>query len=234
MVRAASAGVSATTTATSGRAVASRAAHSRVVGVCGGSMSSVIGIAWPSARLGSARPGGAGESRDLVGEVDLAVVLGNVADLGPRVGDAPEAVGVAADAVHDQEGHAVLVGDVFRLHHADGLLDLISPREIGAEGAMHDLDVAWGDAIEVVVAWSPEAPLHARQPAAAHRAADQDDPGEVVGGLGQAVPVAGAGRHLRRDHLELAGRDQPLVVVGSMVGASHHDPPHTLLEGGLV
>src|SRR5882724_13162408 len=53
--------------------------------------------------------GRAGDGGDLVGEVDLAVVLRLVADLRARVGEAPEPVRVAADAVDDEEGHPVLV-----------------------------------------------------------------------------------------------------------------------------
>src|SRR5262249_36980267 len=79
---------------------------------------------------------------DLLGEVDLAVAQRLVADLRAGVGDAPEPVCVAADAVDDQEGHAVLVGDVLRLHHADGLLYLVALREIGAEAAVHRLEIA--------------------------------------------------------------------------------------------
>src|SRR5262245_15527661 len=79
--------------------------------------------------------------RDLVREVDLAVVLGTIADRVTGVGDGPEAVGVAADPVDDEERDAVLVADRFRLHHPDRLLDLVASREIGAERPMHRGDV---------------------------------------------------------------------------------------------
>src|SRR5262245_65945561 len=80
---------------------------------------------------------------DLLGEVDLAVVQRLVADLRAGVGDAPEPVCVAADAVDDQEGHAVLVGDVLRLHHADGLLYLFAHGVIDVGAAVLSLWCAW-------------------------------------------------------------------------------------------
>src|SRR5262245_45637623 len=57
--------------------------------------------------------------RDLLGEVDLAVVLRRIADHAARVGDAPEVVGVAAHAVEHLERHAMLVGDVRRFDALD-------------------------------------------------------------------------------------------------------------------
>src|SRR5713101_7805568 len=97
---------------------------------------------------------------DLVGEVDLAVVLGLVSNLLPGVGDAPETMRIAADAVDDEEGHPVLVGDVLRLDHADGLLDLIPPRQVGPQSPVHDLDVAGLDVVDIVVARPADPPLH--------------------------------------------------------------------------
>ncbi len=63
--------------------------------------------------FGSVREGGllrhaADNAGDLVGEADLAVVFGRVTDLLEGVGQAPEAVGVAADAVDHQEWDPVL------------------------------------------------------------------------------------------------------------------------------
>src|SRR5438132_9533709 len=105
---------------------------------------------------------GAGDGGDLVGEVDLAVVFRRVADLLARVGDAPEAVGVAADAVDDEERHAVFVGDVLGLDHADRLLHLIPLGEIRTAAAVHHLDIARLDLAEVAVVARPaDAPLHA-------------------------------------------------------------------------
>src|SRR5215470_6367050 len=95
------------------------------------------------------RPGDRG---DFVGEVHLAVVVRDVADLLAGAGEAPEAVRVAADAVDDEEGNAVLVGDVLGLDHPDRLLDLVAPREVGAERPVHGLDVAGLDLVDVVVA----------------------------------------------------------------------------------
>jgi hypothetical protein len=68
---------------------------------------------------------------------------------------------VAADAVHDEEGHPVLVGDVLRLDHADGLLDLVALGEVGAEAPVHHLEVSRLDLAEIgVVARAADAPLH--------------------------------------------------------------------------
>src|SRR5207249_1299486 len=81
-------------------------------------------------------------------------------------GQAPEAVCVAADPVDDQERYAVLVLDVGRLHHADRLLDLIAPREIGAERPMHHLDVPGLHLLDGVVAPPADTPLHDLAPLA--------------------------------------------------------------------
>src|SRR5215831_15607048 len=98
------------------------------------------------------------DGRDLVGEVHLAVVLRLVADLRLRAGQAPEAVRVAADPVDDQERDAVVVLDVLGLDHADGLLDLVAPREVRAERPVHHLDVARLHVLDVVVARTPDTP----------------------------------------------------------------------------
>src|SRR5260370_1741245 len=78
-----------------------------------------------SASLGGARDGG-----NLVGEVHLAVVLRLGAELSSRAGQAPEPWAVAADAVADEERHAVDCRDVLGLHHPDGLLPPIARPEI--------------------------------------------------------------------------------------------------------
>src|SRR6202011_2071319 len=72
-------------------------------------------------RRSGARGGGAGNGSDLVGEVDLAVILRTVPDLPPGVGDAPKPVGVPTDAVDDQEGDTVLIRNVLGLDHPDCL-----------------------------------------------------------------------------------------------------------------
>src|SRR5215510_13105572 len=77
------------------------------------------------------------DTGDLVGEVDLAVIGWLVAYGLAGVGDAPEAVGVAADAVDDEEGDVVGVFDALGLDHLDGLLDLVAAREVGPERAVH-------------------------------------------------------------------------------------------------
>src|SRR5262249_13822242 len=102
---------------------------------------------------------GTGDRRDLVGEVHLAVVLRGIADLLARVGEAPEAVRVAADALDDQERHPVLVGDGLGLDHSDRLLPLVPARQVGAERAVHPLDVAGLDMIDVVVPRAADPPL---------------------------------------------------------------------------
>src|SRR5438045_8672231 len=134
--------------------------------------------------LGGPRDGG-----DLVGEVHLAVVLRTVADLAPGAGQAPEPVGVAADAVDDEERDAIGVRDVLRLHHPDSLLRLIARREIRAEGSMHRRDITRLDVIDVVVARAADAPLHDFQPAAVHRAGGEHEAAQRVGRLRPAVPV---------------------------------------------
>src|SRR5882724_11709748 len=133
---------------------------------------------------------GLGNGGDLVREVDLAVVLGLVADLRARVGNAPEAMRVAADAVDDEEGHPVLVGNVLRLDHADGLLHLVALREIGAEAPVHHLEVSRLDLTEVgVVARPADAPLDHFLLFAIHLAGGEDEAQQLVGRLGPPVPV---------------------------------------------
>src|SRR3989454_6205119 len=178
--------------------------------------------------------GRAGDFGDPVGEVHLAVVLGRVADLAAGAGQAPEAVGVAADAVDDQEGDAVLVGDVERLHHLDGLLGLVARGEIGAERAVHDLDVAGLDGVEVVVAGGADAPLHDLQLAVVDLTGGEHEAEQLVGRLRPAVPVVGARGHLRRHHVHAAVPHQALVVVGGMVGGAHDDPAHAFLERDAI
>src|SRR5262245_41538357 len=179
--------------------------------------------------LGRARDG-----RDLIGEVDLAVVLGLVADLPLRAGQAPEPVRVAADAVDDQERDAVVVLDVFRLHHPDGLLGLVTRREVGAERTMHGGDVAGLDGVEVVVARATDAPLHDLELAAVHLAGGEHEAQQLVRGLRPAVPVVRARRHLRRHHVHAAVPDEPLVVVGGVVRAAHHHAAHALFQRHAV
>src|SRR5216683_1533908 len=185
-----------------------------------------------------ARPlflGGAGDRGDLVGEVDLAVVFRRVADLLARVDDTPEAVRVAADAVDDQEGHPVLVGDVLGLDHANRLLDLVPLGEIGAEAPVHHLDVARLDLPEIgVVARAADAPLDDLVLAAVHLAGGEDEAQELVRGLGPPVPVVRPVRHVGRHHLHLARPDEPLVIVGGVVGAAHDHTPDALLERRAV
>ena len=128
----------------------------------------------------------------------------------------------------------MLVGDVLGLDHPDRLLHLVTPREVGAEGAVHDLDVARFHVVDVVVARAPDAPLHHLELPPVDLAGGEHEAQQLVGGLGPAIPVVRAGRHLGGDHLHLARPDQALVVVGRVVGAAHHHAPHALLEGGAV
>ena len=141
---------------------------------------------------------------------------------------------VAADPVDDQERHAVLVGDVGRLDHPDRLLHLVAPREIGAERPMHHLDVAGLHVLDVVVAGPADSPLDHFELATVDLAGGEDEAQQLVGGLGPAVPVVRARRHLGRDHVDLPGPDEPLVVVGRVIGAGHHDAPDAFLESGAV
>src|SRR5262249_10425612 len=145
-------------------------------------------------------------------------------------GDTPEPVRVAADAVDDQERHAVLVLDPFRLHHANRLLDLVASREIRTEGAMHGGDVTGLDVIDVVVAWPPDAPLDDLELPAIDLPGGEDEADQLVGRLGPAIPVVGARRHLGLGHLHAPRPDEALVVIGRVVRARHHDPAHALLE----
>ncbi len=73
----------------------------------------------------SLRPG-AGQLGDPVGEADQAVVVRRVAALLEGVGQAPEAVGVAADAVDHQERDSVRILDEVLIDHADRLLVLVA------------------------------------------------------------------------------------------------------------
>src|SRR6266403_1728483 len=182
-----------------------------------------------SASLGGTRDGG-----DLVGEVHLAVVLGPVAELAPGAGQAPEPVGVAADAVDDEERNTVVVRDVLGLHHPDGLLRLIARREIRAEGPMHRRDIARLDVIDVVVARAADAPLHDFQPAAVHLAGGEHEAEQLVGRLRPAVPVVRARRHLGRDHVDAPVPHEPLVVIRRVVGAADDDATHALLQRHAV
>ncbi len=125
----------------------------------------------------------------------------------------------------------MLVPDVLGLHHAHRLLHLVPLREIGAQRAVHDLEVARLHLVDIVVARAPDAPLHDLELAPVHLAGGEDEAQQLVGRLGPAVPVVRARRHLGRHHVEAAVPDEPLVVVGGVVGAAHHHPPHALLEG---
>jgi hypothetical protein len=128
----------------------------------------------------------------------------------------------------------VLVLDALGLDHADGLLDLVPPRQVGAQRAVHDGNVPGGHAVDVVVARRPDAPLHDLEPAALHGAGGEHEAEQLVGGLGPAVPVVRARRHVGRHHVEPARPHQALVVVGRVVGAGHHHAPDALLERGAI
>jgi hypothetical protein len=65
-------------------------------------------------------------------------------------------------------------------------------------------------------------------------AGGEDEAEQLVGGLGPAVPVVRAGRHLGRDHVELPRPDEALVVVRRVVGATYHDAPRAFFERGPV
>lgn len=52
---------------------------------------------------------------DSIREFHLTVVLGRIADNFARVGDTPEVVRIAAHAVENLEGYAVLIFDIRRL-----------------------------------------------------------------------------------------------------------------------
>ena len=73
---------------------------------------------------------------DLVGELQLGVVLGGVANHLAGVDDAPEGAGVAGDAVEDLEGDPVLVFDVGRLERLDEELSQVAGTDIGPEVAL--------------------------------------------------------------------------------------------------
>src|SRR5215471_4869265 len=176
-----------------------------------------LGLVMKSLRVRLLSLGRAHQRGNLVGEVDLAVVLRLVADLPARTGDAPEAVRVAADAVHDQEAHPVLVRDVLGLDHPHGLLYLVALREVGAEPAVQHLQVGGVLAKVRIVARAADAPLDHLLHAAVHLAGGEDEAQELVGRLGPAIPVVRARRHLGRHHLHLPRPDEPLVVVRRVV-----------------
>ena len=107
-------------------------------------------------------------------------------------------------------------------------------RQIGAERPVHRLQIAGRDVVDVVVARPADAPLHDLEPLAVDLAGGEDEAEQLVGGLGPAVPVVRARRHLRRHHVEPPRPDEPLVVVGGVVRAARHHAAHALLERGPV
>ena len=125
----------------------------------------------------------------------------------------------------------MLVGDGVGLDHPDRLLHLIAPGEVRPQGTVHGLDVPGFDPVQIVIPGRADPPLHDLQLASVDLAGGEDEPQELVGGLGPAVPVVGPRRHLRRDHLQPARPDEALVVVPGVVGAGGDHPADALLEG---
>src|SRR3989442_7877044 len=101
---------------------------------------------------------------NLVRKRHLAVVFGTVPEPLSSVGDAPEAVGVSADPIHDQKRHAVFIGDVLRLDHANRLLHLITSGEVRAQSAVHTPDVSAPHPIDIILARTADPPPDDLQP----------------------------------------------------------------------
>ena len=170
---------------------------------------------------------------DVVGELDLRVVLRLVADDLPSVRDRPERTGVVADAVEDLEGHAVVVGD-----------------RVGLDGAEVELlQVAFadpaGDVAQVVGQRSvgerlrPDRPRR-DDPDLRHLDRTTDLAGRVeeaeglVGGLGPAVEAVRTRIVLRSDPVAPTRAPGSLVPLGGLVGAGAHHPADAAGRGRLV
>src|SRR2546425_674109 len=116
---------------------------------------------------------------DLVRKRHLAVVFGVVPEPLSSVGDAPEAVGVPADPIHDQERDPVFIGDVLRLDHADRLLHLITSGEVRAQSAVHTPDVSGLHAVNIILTRTTNPPLHHLQLPPIDLAGGEDEPKEL-------------------------------------------------------
>src|SRR5207302_7118441 len=137
--------------------------------------SSLASAAWLRAAVGFGE-----DLRKPVGEANLTIVLGLVADDLLGIDDAPEAVAVAADAVEDLEGDAVLVPDIRGFDRFHEELDLISDAQVGAETAMQRLEIVGAALVDVGLARAADADLDVFEPLAVALIAGREDESQVL------------------------------------------------------
>src|SRR5690606_7267742 len=126
---------------------------------------------------------------DQLFETNLAVILRRVTNDFAGIGDAPEGVGVIADAVKNLEWHAKLVADVRRLYAFDEQLRHIPLAEIHSQSAPHPPQIAQWRVGNIRFARSTDPNLHIFQRPAVDLADGEHEPEVFVYFFGPAVKI---------------------------------------------